>query len=624
MPIELCWQVNSHDIYKFNQSRINRVLGAKTPDEATRMGVLDTILDWAWGGVKREAIRQMYDSITAPGQNACSPEFLLERFELLKAMFEGEQKAQFKCKIESLDTDGRWEFILSIGGTAIHESRLYQNGPRQYWSVCALKQALLSSLYNQLPPEDAKLIHNNRQAFLERNVRCMSDDRAAQLWITEHLDDPLSNFARCEQTDLDHFHAVFQKGNEPEFRLQLSNRILRNGEMSGATLMNALQEKEYSSLRELAVGGYLPPDGARLRAATSAWLDAAGRTMGFDDGSALLGYLTGLRGPEKKAVSDMLSGVMVGDTNLAVLCFAAEGGNEPGHSAPGRALPLQHALTKARTEDLFWRDRVPQDSREMIKDDLVETWKATGNGTKDVEWAGSDGKAENDDIAVADGKAESDDEVVKLRRQVWTDYIERNNLQFDETGTLTLTMNYHEQLNMMKKIAQMEDGERTEAIEKVEKNKQMALSGFMREHFHVEPGEQAFQHVSNNLLSFFHQGANATMAKKAMALSGGEGNLVNVLNNESMQITFTFSVDEGNPLKVRVTGESRMGYRNYDDDSPGLTDYSKYMFVRRQTVVISGEYLTSDLSLLEEEARDRVLRNSLLSVKRFDTLEFAS
>ncbi|NJN47825.1 MAG: hypothetical protein HC808_16635, partial [Candidatus Competibacteraceae bacterium] len=93
--------------------------------------------------------------------------------------------------------------------------------------------------------------HSDRQKFIDANIETMSDDKAVQNHLEQHLDDPAyskENFTGVSpHQDSSKFIARFKNGKT----LVLSNRGSQNGEFRGDFLKSQLQNKNYNNLREL-------------------------------------------------------------------------------------------------------------------------------------------------------------------------------------------------------------------------------------------------------------------------------------------------------------------------------------------------------------------------------------
>jgi hypothetical protein len=229
--------------------------------------------------------------------------------------------------------------------------------------------------------------------------------------------------------------------------------------------------------------------------------------------------------------------------------------------------------------------RMPGDTPQKIKDELVDTWHTVGADIRTIRWPNSDAE-------------------VRLRDQICGDYLDdRNNVEFnEEEGTLTLTM-----------------GEDAASREK----KMTALANFIGRHFEAEPGQPAFDNIANNILSYLHQGLSAGMVKKMNEVANGAA----FPSGNAAPSTYKLSVSKDEDGKLRSVGvacdvstlyQYPPGQRR-DDASARAVDFSKYTFVRRQGFEISGDQLSEKLrsDRFDPEA-------NLGFVSRIDTINLAS
>ncbi len=114
-----------------NTSRVERILQANNLNEAQRMGMFDKIKDFFRGGVKAEAIRQLFDQVTAPAPHAAQPLNILHRFESLRALASNEHQHLFSSNVQVgvSPSVGTWSFSLSVGDTPIYQSSTLDEAP---------------------------------------------------------------------------------------------------------------------------------------------------------------------------------------------------------------------------------------------------------------------------------------------------------------------------------------------------------------------------------------------------------------------------------------------------------------------------------------------------------------
>jgi hypothetical protein len=307
--------------------------------------------------------------------------------------------------------------------------------------------------------------------------------------------------------------------------------------------------------------------------------------------------------------------------------------------------PQYRKLEELKKNLEMLRDRVPNDTTEMIKDELTGSWTSAAKeqfdpiqrrgGATEVEPSSRDGVKEGYYPVRWPGDAEvvglrptmyafkegpgvaevvgprpmygvreeyfsvqwpgngADGAEVGFRHTLYLDYLLHGSMQFDDkTGALTVARQGHS----------MEDNR--------EEN-MAALTGFIRRHFQVAPGQPAFQNIANNILSYLPRGRSlGEAASTAQAVVGDTARSSRTASSR----TFTMSVTEdGN---VGVEGYIGIPYRNSDGDPVRPVDYSKYRFVRKDSFEISGEHLRVDPTAFDAKA-------NLVSVSRSDAIEWA-
>jgi hypothetical protein len=330
VAVEMKTGVSPTSTYQFNESRLEKVVTAKSLDEATRMGFLDSIVDWFKGGVKKEAITELYNSITSPGLHDRGPSEMIDRFHRLRDMAVDDRQSQFTVG-HGIDEKGQWQFTFKVGDTAIYRSERMQDSPNhsydQFRTDHEFRQAILKAQSTLLQGEDTFSL----ESYIEANIQCMSDDRGVQENLKNSLDDPRfsrENFlgiepARKEDGELDssRFVALFrgEGKDDPPLKLVFSDRLSTNNELRGGRLKDLLDKGVYGSLRDIVGHGHLTRSDVMLQYAGNPPLLELTSNLGLDSRRELVEHLNGL--PQKDTILEHLRSMTIGNTNFLELWF---------------------------------------------------------------------------------------------------------------------------------------------------------------------------------------------------------------------------------------------------------------------------------------------------------------
>lgn len=114
----------SHD-FNMSDSRVDRLLNANSLEEAQQMGIIDRLIDYIFGGGKREAIAEAYTAITKnEDASADADTRKLSRFESLKSLALPEHADKFKTSVTIDNAAGKWGYEFSIDNTSIFKSEM--------------------------------------------------------------------------------------------------------------------------------------------------------------------------------------------------------------------------------------------------------------------------------------------------------------------------------------------------------------------------------------------------------------------------------------------------------------------------------------------------------------------
>jgi hypothetical protein len=259
-----------------NESRVEKILNAKTLGAAQRMGFFDKIRDFFKGGTKAEAIRELYEQVTQPQPHEAGPVDMLHRFQKLRSLAQDEHKARFTVAHQKGEGESQhqWSFELAVDGTALYASPPIDETPGRMHADFAVQAAVYEGMDKSVAEfRRVKLMAGadiaNLQGYIERRVEAMTDDPSERSKILERLDDSLfcrAHFQGIEELEPGKtFKAKFQRDGEEPVTLLLSGRPASNGQFREATLREALAGSRYANLRELLSRDHLTRADNHLR-----------------------------------------------------------------------------------------------------------------------------------------------------------------------------------------------------------------------------------------------------------------------------------------------------------------------------------------------------------------------
>ena len=121
--------------FAFREARIERILQSSTLAEAQHMGLLDRVIDFFRGGVKRAAIEKIFTEIShqdkAFGQQAKTKQ--LARFEAMQRMVEPIHLDKLTLEVQVEPQAQTWSYALKVDGvTLASEEQIDQHQHRDY------------------------------------------------------------------------------------------------------------------------------------------------------------------------------------------------------------------------------------------------------------------------------------------------------------------------------------------------------------------------------------------------------------------------------------------------------------------------------------------------------------
>lgn len=330
MAVEMRTGVSPTSTYEFNESRLEKIVKAKTLDEATRMGFLDSIVDWFKGGVKREAITELYNSITQPGLHDNSPGDMLDRFCRLRGMAVDDKQSQFQVD-HGRDERGQWQFSFNVGDTQIYRSERMQNSPDHSYDQFRTDHRVREAIDKVQSTVSGGQFDFSLQNYMEASIQCMSDEPRVQENLKGSLDDPRFSSERFVgiqpmrnrdgSEDTSRFVALFRGDSEsdPPIQWVFSNRVSTQNELRGDHLKDLLAHGNYGSLRDVVSDGHLTPSDVMLKYAVNPPLLELMMELHIDTKAGLAEHLRGL--PQSDSTLDLLRSTTVGNTNLLAMWF---------------------------------------------------------------------------------------------------------------------------------------------------------------------------------------------------------------------------------------------------------------------------------------------------------------
>ena len=376
-------QTGQSQTFSVNESRVARIANAKTLDEAQRMGLFDRVKDWCRGGVKAEAIRQIYEQVSAPMPHESQPVTMLHRFERMRAMVNPEHQGQFRVSHETglgAEKDS-WGFELTVGDQVLYASGPLENSAEndqvRFGQHLKMYEAVRSAVayFNKVVTPESRAEMEDANRFIEGRLQFMTDDPQVEAHLRANLDNPLfsnRNFKGFEAGEAGKtFRAVFESKDGHREVLELSDRVPGKNEFRSRILKEAMQSGgEYKNLRELLSQGHLTWDDASVKMAlgscTGAITNALEEIIDLDgnrlatttpkDQFERLMQLQPKGNPWVKALSE----VKIGQVSLADVCFPQS-----------RSDPRLLAQTPKAAE-------LAQNARGLLGGDLTHTIQSLG------------------------------------------------------------------------------------------------------------------------------------------------------------------------------------------------------------------------------------------------------
>jgi hypothetical protein len=118
--------------FPLTESRIETLITAKTLDEARRMGIIETILDFFRGGIKKAAIEDIFTQIVQSDGTARGNATLqqLGRFQALQDMIRPEHLDKLQIHVQCDPHREQWSYGFAVAGIVVAQAKglPYGNG----------------------------------------------------------------------------------------------------------------------------------------------------------------------------------------------------------------------------------------------------------------------------------------------------------------------------------------------------------------------------------------------------------------------------------------------------------------------------------------------------------------
>lgn len=306
MAITLHTQPQGNTTYTFNESRLAKIVKAKTLEEAQKMGLFDRIFH---GSAKKAAIADLYASINQPAPNQSKPASLLTRFHRLRDLADAPQRAQFHTQVSRPDAQGSWNFSLSIGDTALYASPAGmrdepQTSYDEFMGTLKADQLLVQTerLAASVAQDSLAVLGGRTQeSYAQGALQLATDDGQVRAQLKAHLNDPLcssDNFRGIEPgEDHDTFKVTFESASGERRQWVLSNRAGTEGEFRGERLRQALSQGSYKNLGELMGADFEGPNDRQIRGLA---------TLKLREFKEALNSVTGANSSPENLLDDML------------------------------------------------------------------------------------------------------------------------------------------------------------------------------------------------------------------------------------------------------------------------------------------------------------------------------
>lgn len=257
-----------------NDKKINQIFSANTINEATKTksisDIVESIIDWFKGGVKREAIKELFLTIqdVKNTNDSCGELNRLERFIELRNMALPEHYSKFTLEITPKDINQDWGYKLKVGDITLYQCDKVFEKTRNPEERNKISDFHAKNIVMKLQEAFIQTGDFSDKEFLNASIRCAVDGNEKQHALREKMDDNAygqKNLLYINKGENpNEFIAVFKENKEIVF----SNRISSNNELRGKNLMKLLLNGDYRNLREAFLSQYRTENDSLLKGTT--------------------------------------------------------------------------------------------------------------------------------------------------------------------------------------------------------------------------------------------------------------------------------------------------------------------------------------------------------------------
>lgn len=242
-----------------SDSKFNQILAANSLNEATKIknvsDFIDSIMDWFKGGVRRQKIEQLFETIQdVKNTDVSNPESArLEKFIQLRKLVLPKHYNQFKLEITPKDANDDWGYKLKVGNFTLYQCDKIYEKTKNINEREQLADFHVKNICMKL--EEALSVENpDTKQLLDFSIRRYSGgSEKNQHSLLKKLDDSgysKDNFLGVKDSNKpNEFIALFKNDKQLVFSS-------KTGELGNNFLRNTFAGQNYNNLRELFFSQY--------------------------------------------------------------------------------------------------------------------------------------------------------------------------------------------------------------------------------------------------------------------------------------------------------------------------------------------------------------------------------